>query len=94
MKNFRGNEPSRRALQKSVRFLLLFGILLTAAIWTRRRTVEFAAAPYNRVQFDEIPAAEVHVLDLRRDGELLNDVAYADTIDPNFGRTFAMRISG
>ena len=70
------------ALERPARFLTLFGVLLAAAIWAYRRRAEFAASPGNRLQFEDLPRAEVFALDLRRDGTWLSDEAYVDAIDP------------
>lgn len=55
-------------MQKPARFVVLTAILLAAAVWAHRRTADFAAAPQNGIQFDDVPPAAVFVLDLRRDG--------------------------
>ena len=81
------------ALRQPGRYLLLFALLLTAAIWARRRTIDYGAAPHNRVQFDDAPRSETQVLDLRGDGAWLSDQAYVDAIDPNPGRTWRTRIA-
>jgi hypothetical protein len=70
------------ALERSARFLTLFGVLVAAAIWAYRRRAEFTASPGNRLQFEDLPRAEVFALDLRRDGTWLSDEAYVDAIDP------------
>jgi hypothetical protein len=69
------------ALYSPARFLPLFAAILAAAIWTRRRTARFAAAPGNRIQFEDLPPAEIFALDLRPDGAWLSDDAYVDAID-------------
>ena len=56
------------AMQKPARFLVLSAVLLTAAVWANRDTAEFAAAPDNRIQFEDLPPADIFALDLRRDG--------------------------
>jgi pimeloyl-ACP methyl ester carboxylesterase len=80
------------ALHRFARFSVLFAILLAAAVWARRRTAEFARDPYNRIQFEDLPAAEVFALDLRRDGAWSGDEAYVDAIDPHFGRSLGARV--
>jgi len=69
------------ALDRPVRYLVLFSVILALAIWARHRTAEFAAAPGNRIQFEDAPRPEVFALDLRPDGEWLSDEAYVDAID-------------
>jgi predicted permease len=54
-------------MQSLPRYAVLFGILLTAAVWARRRTNTFAASPANQLLFEELPVADIHALDLRRD---------------------------
>jgi hypothetical protein len=56
------------AMQKPARFLVLSAVLLAAAVRANRQTAEFAAAPDNRIQFEDLQPAEVFALDLRRDG--------------------------
>jgi len=55
-------------MQKLARFLVLSVILFAGAIVANRQAAGFAAAPYSRVQFEELPPADVLALDLRPDG--------------------------
>lgn len=80
------------AMAREIRYGLLFTLLLAYAIRCRRRTDEFAASPYNRVQFEDLPDAEVSPLDLRQDGAWSSDEAYVDSIDDNFGRSVKQRL--
>ena len=77
------------AMARPARFVILLAAILALAIWARRRTVEFAAAPGNRVQFEEVPQADIFALDLRPDGAWLSDDAYVDAIDLRAGRKVA-----
>jgi pimeloyl-ACP methyl ester carboxylesterase len=79
-------------MQRLARFVVLFAIVLAAALWARRRTSEFAAAPHGRLQFEDLPTADLFVLDLRRDGVFSGDEAYADAIDPQSGRSLRARV--
>lgn len=75
------------AMHKTARFAVLFAILLAAAIWAWRRTAEFARSPANRLQFEDLPPAEVTALDLRSDGEWSREEAYVDALDPHVSET-------
>ena len=55
------------ALQKVGRFLFLLAVLLVTAFWAARRRAEFAASPENGLQFEEVPSADVLILDLAGD---------------------------
>jgi pimeloyl-ACP methyl ester carboxylesterase len=80
------------AIQKFARFAVLLAVLASTAIWAYRRTAEFARAPGNRLQFEDVPEADVFALDLRPDGDWSSDEAYVDAIDPHAGRSFALRL--
>jgi predicted permease len=56
------------AMRSPSGFAVLFGLLTAAAIWARFRWRAFAAWPYNTIQFEEVPEAELTTLDLRGDG--------------------------
>ena len=77
---------------KPARILTVLGILGALALYSRRRTLEFANAPDNRVQFEDSPPAEIFALDLHQDGAWLSDEAFVDTIDPNMGRGIGGRL--
>jgi hypothetical protein len=55
------------SMERFTRFATLFSILLVAAMWACHRTAEIASSPYNRLQFEDLPPAEILTLDLRRD---------------------------
>jgi hypothetical protein len=67
-----------RTLQKFPRFLVFFMVFTAAAVWARRRSAEFANSPANRLQFEDVPPADVFALDLRPDGEWSSEEAYVD----------------
>jgi hypothetical protein len=79
------------AMERSVRFAILLGAILVLAIWTRRRTAEFANAPGNRIQFEDLPQSDIFALDLRPDGAWLSDDAYVAAIDLRAQRKAARR---
>src|SRR5262249_28934921 len=78
-------------MEKFARYVVVFSILMAAALWARRRTREFAAASHNRIQFEDLPTGEVHPLDLRRDGAWSGDEAYIDAANPQMERSFRDR---
>ncbi len=78
------------AMERMARFVILF-VILALAIWAQRRTAEFAAAPGNRIQFEEVPQADIFALDLRPDGTWLSDEAYVNAIDLRAGGRAAKR---
>ncbi len=80
------------ALGKPARIYTVLGILAALAIYSRRRTLEFANAPENRVQFEDTPPGEIFALDLHQDGAWLSDEAFVDTIDPDMGRSIWGRL--
>ncbi|HVW09414.1 MAG TPA: alpha/beta hydrolase [Bryobacteraceae bacterium] len=80
------------ALGKPARIYTVLGILAALALYSRRRTLEFANAPENRVQFEDSPPGEIFALDLHQDGAWLSDEAFVDTIDPNMGRSIWGRL--
>jgi len=68
------------ALASFPRFAVLLGILLVAAVWAHRRAGEFARSPANQLQFEDLPAAEIHALDLHPDAVLVPDDQYIDSL--------------
>ena len=78
-------------LDRTARFAVLLVVISALAVWARRRTVAFANAPGNRIQFEDLPPAEIFALDLRPDGRWLSDDAYAEAIDVRAGRRGARR---
>jgi pimeloyl-ACP methyl ester carboxylesterase len=79
-------------MQRLARFAVLLAVFFAAAVWARRRSAEFANSPGNRLQFEDMPPAEIFALDLRPDGEWSSDDAYVDSIDLNAGRSLAERL--
>jgi pimeloyl-ACP methyl ester carboxylesterase len=73
-------------MEKLARFAVLLSILAGMAVWARRRSTAFANAPGNRLQFEDLPPADVFALDLRPDVEWSNDEAYVDAVDPGAKR--------
>ncbi len=65
------------AMQKFGRFCVFVALLLIVVRWAARRNTEFALSPANRLQFDELPPADIFALDLRPDGEWSGDEAWA-----------------
>jgi hypothetical protein len=60
----------------------VMGLLLALmALWWHRQNLEYDSSPYNRLQFDAAPMAEVSPLDLRQDGEWSGDEAWVAAID-------------
>ena len=53
------------AMQNLIRFCVFITLLFFVARWAKRRNTEFAESPANRLQFDELPPAEIFALDLR-----------------------------
>lgn len=80
------------AMQKFARFCVFAAMLFLAARWAARRNSEFALSAANRLQFDELPPADIFALDLRPDGEWSNDEAWGASIDPREGRTIGQRL--
>jgi len=80
------------SMEKSARMVVLTGVLGAAAIHARRRTRQFATEPDNRLQFEDLPPADIFALDLRQDGTSSDDQAYVEAIDPHRGRSFAARL--
>jgi len=79
-------------MEKFARFAVLLSILAGTAVWARRRSAEFANAPGNRLQFEDLPPADVFALDLRQDAEWSSDEAYVDAIDEQARRSVAKRL--
>jgi pimeloyl-ACP methyl ester carboxylesterase len=81
-----------RTMETTARIVVFMGIFGAVAFYSRRRTVEYAADPYNQLQFEDSPPSEIYALDLRQDGSWSSDDAYVNAIDPYFGRSFAVRM--
>jgi hypothetical protein len=69
------------AMHGAVRFAVLFAILLAFAIGAWWRTAEFARSPANRLQFEDLPPAEVTALDLRSEDAWSREEVYVDRLD-------------
>ncbi len=67
------------AMQSGLRYAVLIGVLLAAAIWARRRASEFAASPANQLLFEEVPPTDIHALDLRPDAVYAPPEQYLDS---------------
>ncbi len=76
------------SLEKVTRYLILLAFLTTLTVLARRRTAAFASAPGNRVQFDDVPTAEIFALDLRRDSNYGNESDYLDAVSSPPPRSF------
>lgn len=87
-----GSDIEFWTMHKTARFAVLMGLLVAGAIWAKRRTAEFAGSPHNRVQFEDVAAAEIYALDLRRDAEYLNEEDYLNAVSEPEPRTLARRI--
>jgi predicted permease len=70
------------AIHRTARLAVLFAILAAAALWARRRTVRFAASPDNEIQFEDLPADQLEVIDLHRDGGFSGGQRYIDQPAP------------
>ncbi len=79
------------SMEKGARIIVVFAILGALAVRARYRTSEFAAEPENRLQFEDLPPADIYALDLRQDGAWSGDEAYVEAIDPNMGRSLQAR---
>ncbi len=63
-------------------FAVLALVLLAAAVWSWRRTLRMAASPGARIQFEEVPAADIMALDLSGDAGAWTGENYVDTGAP------------
>jgi hypothetical protein len=82
------------AIGHFVGFVVLFGVLLCAALWARRRTAGFANLRGNHIQFEDVQTSQVFALDLRQDGSWSSDEASANAVDPHYGRKLAEWAAG
>jgi len=60
-----------RALRGLTSYIVMLAVLGAVAFWARRRTANRAKAPEVALQFEDAPPADIHALDLHRDGMLL-----------------------
>ncbi|GEM_PF-380374 len=80
------------ALQQPVRVVVIVAALAAWTVRWHRLNKEFDESPFNRVQFEDLPQAEVSPLDLRQDGQWLGDQAWVESIDTTMGRTRWQRV--
>jgi MacB-like periplasmic core domain len=73
-----GVQIEAASLRKAASFTTLALVLLAAAGWSWFRTVRMAASPDARVQFDEVPIADIFALDLSGKAGVWSDEAYVD----------------
>ncbi|HUA59305.1 MAG TPA: ABC transporter permease, partial [Verrucomicrobiae bacterium] len=52
------------AIHSIVSFSIVFGLLLAVSLWAHKHWREFASSPYNQIQFEDLPIADVSPLDL------------------------------
>jgi len=78
------------SMERSARFAVLLAVFWASAIRARRRSAEFADSPGNRLQFEDLPPAEIEALDLSSDGEWSSDDKYVDSTEP--ARTMGARV--
>jgi predicted permease len=69
-------------LTRTGSFAILALVLLAAAAWSWLRTVRMAASAAARIQFDEVPAADIFALDLTGEAGTWSAEAYVDAPTP------------
>jgi pimeloyl-ACP methyl ester carboxylesterase len=79
-------------MQKPARYATVLAFLIAATFWVKRRTAEFAGSQYNRLQFEDVAAAEIYALDLRRDSDYVNEDDYLDAVSSPPPRSWASRL--
>jgi pimeloyl-ACP methyl ester carboxylesterase/drug/metabolite transporter superfamily protein YnfA len=80
-----GMHLERWTMEKPARYAVLFTVAAAFAVWSRHRTLEFAASTGNRVQFEDLPVADVHPLDLHSDEASSGDDSWVDAMAPAAG---------
>ncbi|HWC95619.1 MAG TPA: ADOP family duplicated permease [Candidatus Sulfopaludibacter sp.] len=80
------------AMQGATRFAVLLAILLSAALWARRRASQFAASPAQQLQFEELPPTDIHALDLRPDAVFAPEDQFAQYVEPVPREPFNLRL--
>jgi pimeloyl-ACP methyl ester carboxylesterase len=80
------------SMEKPARYFTVLAFLTAATLWATRRTAAFAGSPYSSIQFEDVPSAEIHALDLRPDSEYVNDSGYLDAVTSPPRRSFASRL--
>ena len=66
------------SMQRTARYTVLLAVLAAFVLWARRGALEFAAAPGNRLQFEETPPTDIHGLELLKDDAGTVDEAWVD----------------
>ena len=79
------------SMEKPARYFTVLAFLTTITLLATRRTAAFAAAPHNRVQFEDVPTADIFALDLRRDSDYANESDYIDAVSSPPRRSFASK---
>ena len=77
-----GVQIEAASLRKAASFTTLALVLLAAAAWSWFRTVRMAASPDARVQFDEVPVADIFALDLNGESGVWSGETYVDATAP------------
>jgi pimeloyl-ACP methyl ester carboxylesterase len=80
------------SMDKAARYTTILVLLSVALFLEMRKTAAFAGSPYNRVQFEDIPTAEIYALDLRRDSNAVNDSDYLDAISAPTPRSLGSKL--
>jgi len=70
------------SLPRAKSFITLALLLLAAAVWSWLRTARMAASPDARVQFEEIPIADIYALDLSGESDCWAGETYVDGATP------------
>lgn len=78
------------SMERFARFVVLLAIAFAFAVWARRRFTAFANSPGSRLQFEDLPPAEIFALDLSPDGEWSKEDAYV--VDSTAGKTLSARL--
>jgi predicted permease len=73
-----GVQIEAASLRTAASFTILALVLLAAAAWSWFRTVRMAASPDARVQFDEVPVADIFALDLNGEAGVSSGETYVD----------------
>ena len=80
------------SMQKPARYLAVLLFLIVATLWAARRTAVVAGSPYNRLQFEDTPVAEIYALDFRRDSNYVNEGDYLDIVTASPPRSFVSKM--
>ena len=85
----------RSMLQTAARSIVLAAFLIVMIMTARRRWTQFAAVPFQQLQFEDVEAAEVSPLDLTHDGIYSRAERYIDVVnappEPSFGHRMKRR---